>query len=121
MKHLPIERQPVTRPGCHEDRKETTMKKFNYYREDDAEASTLYTDIPELEGGFILRTDFPETLYDFESFESTPGVTDEQIAANEAELAGIRRIIADPGTPWEPLNEEDAEYIRDCLHERGVN
>lgn len=98
------------------------MKKYSfYYREDDAEASTLYTDIPELEGGFILRTDFPETLYDFESFESTPGVTDEQIAANEAELAEIRRIIADPGTPWEPLNEEDAEYIRDCLHEWGVN
>ena len=37
-----------------------------------------------------------------------------------AELAEIRRIIADPSTPWEPLNEEDAEYIRDCLHEWGV-
>lgn len=99
------------------------MKKYSfYYREDDTEASTLYTDIPELEGGFILRTDFPETLNDFESFESsTPGVTAEQIEANEAELAEIRRIIADPSTPWEPLNEEDEEYIRDRLHEWGVN
>lgn len=84
------------------------MKKFNYYyREDDVEASTLYTGIPELEGGFIVRTDFPETLHDFESFESTtPGATDEQ-------------LVADPGTPWEPLGEEDEEYIRDCLHEWG--
>ena len=98
------------------------MKKYSFYeKEDDAEASTLYTDIPELEGGFILRTDFPETLYDFEGFESTPGATAEQIETNEAELAEIRRIIADPGTPWEPLDEEDEEYIRDCLHERGVN
>lgn len=98
------------------------MKKYSFYRrEDDAEASTLYTDIPELEGGFILRRDYPETLYDFESFESsTPGATAEQIAENEAELAFILRTIADPSTPWEPLNEEDAEYIRDCLHEWGV-
>ena len=99
------------------------MKKISYYeKEDDAEAVTLYTGISEIDGGFILRRDYPETLYDFESFESTaPDATAEQIEANEAELAEIQSMIADPSTPWEPLDEEDEEYIRDFLHECGIN
>lgn len=99
------------------------MKKITFYdREDDVETTALYTGISEIDGGFILRRDYPETLYDFESFESTaPDATAEQIEANEAELAEIKQIIADPSTPWEPLSEEDEEYIRYYLNAWGVN
>ena len=99
------------------------MKRISYYeKEDDAEAVTLYTGVPYIDGGFILRRDYPVTLHDYEYFEcDTPHVTEEQIEANEAELAEIRRIIADPSTPWEPLDEEDEEYIRYYLNAWGVN
>lgn len=99
------------------------MKKISYYeKEDDAEAVTLYTGVPYIDGGFILRRDYPVTLHDYEYFEcDTPHVTEEQLEANEAELAEIQSMIADPSTPWEPLDEEDEEYIHDFLHECGIN
>lgn len=110
-------------PPRNEAERKTTMKKITFYdREDDVETTTLYTGISEIDGGFILRRDYPVTLHDYEYFEcDTPHVTEEQLEANEAELAEIQSMIADPSTPWEPLSEEDEEYIRYYLNAWGVN
>ncbi len=99
------------------------MKKLNFYMHDgDVECDTLYIGVSEeyeFYGDFILRVDDPNTLTDYE--ESIANAVDPKVEeVLEAELAEIRRIIADPSTPWEPLDEEDEEYIHDCMQMWGI-
>ena len=63
--------------------------------------------------------DWPITLNDYEDGigQSTDSKMEETL---EAELVTIKQIIADPSTCWEPLDEEDEEYIHDTMKAWGL-
>lgn len=73
------------------------------------ERFALYTGIESVYGGYLLETNGGATcLNELEDAEDT------------ALIDQINAVIADPTTPWEPLEEEDTQYIRDTLDAWGI-
>ena len=67
----------------------------------------LYSGIDAVYGGWLLETEGePLTLNDLEDANDDEGLE---------LIAKINEIIADPNTSWEPLTEEDEEYVSGIL------
>lgn len=73
------------------------------------ERFALYTGIESVYGGYLLETNGGATC-----------LNELEDAEDAALIDQINEIIADPATPWEPLEEEDAQYIRDTLDAWGI-
>lgn len=73
------------------------------------ERFALYNGIASVYGGYILETNGGATcLNELEDVEDA------------ALIDQIATVIADPTTPWESLEEEDTQYIRDTLGIWGI-
>ena len=95
------------------------MKKYSFkFHNEDVENFTIYCDIPEVYGGWLINMDGGYTLNDAEECLCNPDKSVEEQASRE--LALINEIISDPYTPWEECDEEDREYIADTLHAWGI-
>lgn len=78
-------------------------------RHDGSEQFALYADVDAVYGGWIAETSGePMCLNELED------------AGCDGVIAEISSIIADPATPWEALNDEDTEFIRDTLGAWGI-
>lgn len=70
---------------------------------------TLYADIANLYGGWLLETNGdPIALAALEE------------AADEESIAKINAILADANTPWEACSAEDEEYVSGWLANWGI-
>lgn len=81
---------------------------------------SLYTGISAIYGGWLADIDGGETLNDLEEELANTDREDYRRAAEE-EMAFINDLIADPSTPWEPLNARDEEYIAEMLEAWGLS
>lgn len=78
-------------------------------RFDGNEQFALYADVESVDGGWLLETSGSLTcLNELEDAEC------------DSMIRSINEIIADSATPWECLNEEDEESIRDTLSAWGI-
>lgn len=78
-------------------------------RFDGNEQFALYTGIDSVYGGWILTNEGdPWCLNMLED------------AGDDEMIQSINELLADPNTPWEPLEEEDTQYIRDTLDAWGI-
>lgn len=69
----------------------------------------LYTGIDELYGGWMLETGGnPDTLAALED------------CGGDELIAEINAAISSPKTEWEPLTEDDSEYIAGYLEAWGI-
>lgn len=80
---------------------------------------TLYAGISAIYGGWLADVDGGETLDDLEEELANADREDYRRAAEE-DIGFINDLIADPSTPWEPLNERDEEYISEMLEAWGI-
>ena len=83
------------------------MKKTIIYGE--IENNTLYFEITEVDGEFILTTSGDPTCLN----ELEDANADETICA-------INDLLNDPATPWEDCTAEDAEYVAEWLNVWGI-
>ena len=96
------------------------MKKTYFYNENTSEWLALYVGIDRVYGGWIEETGGdPITLNDLEDALSQAPDEDTEDAIQK-ELAFVNATLADPSTPWEPLEPEDEEYIHDTLVAWGI-
>lgn len=73
------------------------------------ERFALYTGIESVYGGYILETNGgPTCLNELEDAEDTTLIDQ------------INAVTSDPSTPWEPLEEENTQYISDTLDAWGI-
>lgn len=78
-------------------------------RFDGNEQFSLYTGIDSVYGGWILTNEGdPWCLNMLED------------AGDDEMIQSINELLADPSTPWEPLEEEDTQYIGDTLDAWGI-
>lgn len=83
------------------------MKKT--YSTINGERFALYTGIESVYGGYILETNGgPTCLNELEDAEDTTLIDQ------------INAVTSDPSTPWEPLEEENTQYISDTLDAWGI-
>lgn len=82
---------------------------YEVYRFNGVESESLYIGIDELEGGFMLDTgNEPTTLVALENADAFECI--EQIKA----------IINDESTPWEAVNEDGINHIKEWLEIWGI-
>ena len=74
------------------------------------ELFNLYFGISSVYGEFILETaGDPTCLNELED------------AGVDALIDSVNSVISNPNTYWEPCNEDDEEYVSDCLEAWGID